>query len=67
MFRSRVWRPSSVRAGMLGAVEVEGDEHAARWFGKDGTEVRELFETNAKAEKRSTRDAPTTARGSCGR
>lgn len=36
LFRSRAWRPALVRAGLLGAVEGDGDKVAACWTGDDG-------------------------------
>lgn len=51
LFRTRIWRPSLVRAGMLGAVTAEGDEFAACWMGGDGIPRRELFATRHAAVK----------------
>jgi hypothetical protein len=31
LFRSRIWRPSLVRAGLLGAVVTAGDKIEAHW------------------------------------
>jgi integrase len=39
LFRSRVWRPSLVRAGMLGTVTTEGEKFAAYWTNGDGFRI----------------------------
>lgn len=52
LFRSRVWRPALVRAGLLGAVSLEGDKFAAEWTDADGGVHRELVTTHAQAVKR---------------
>jgi hypothetical protein len=36
LFRSRVWRPSLVRAGLLGSVAPDGDAHLAHWIDATG-------------------------------
>jgi integrase len=51
LFRSRVWRPSLVRAGMLGAVATEGEKFAASWTDEDGAPNHALFRTRAAAVK----------------
>jgi integrase len=51
MFRSRVWRPSLVRAGLLGAVVPEGEKFAACWSGEDGLLCRAFFATRPAAVK----------------
>ncbi|GAA1319948.1 hypothetical protein GCM10009610_47770 [Pseudonocardia xinjiangensis] len=38
LFRSRIWRPALVRAGMLGAVVPDGDAYLTRW--SDTTDKR---------------------------
>lgn len=53
LFRSRVWRPALVRAGLLGAVAGEGEGEARRylacWTGPGGLEERAGFATEAEA------------------
>jgi integrase len=51
LFRSRVWRPALVRAGLLGTVTVEDDKFAAYWTDDDGTPDHTLFRTRAAAVK----------------
>lgn len=51
LFRSRVWRPSLVRVGMLGTVTAEGDKFAAYWTDADGVPDHALFRTRAAAVK----------------
>lgn len=36
LFRSRIWRPTLVRAGLLGHVERNGDRFEATWTGRAG-------------------------------
>jgi integrase len=51
LFRSRIWRPALVRAGMLGTVSAEGDKFAATWTDHDGASNHALFATRAAAVK----------------
>jgi integrase len=51
LFRSRIWRPALVRAGMLGTVAAEEDKFAATWTDQDGAPNRALFATRASAVK----------------
>lgn len=44
-FRARVWRPSLVRAGLLGSVTDLGDGFLGTWTDKTGTERRKRFPT----------------------
>lgn len=48
-FRSRVWRPSLVRAGLLGAVTRDGDRWVASWTGDDGRRVRATTDSESAA------------------
>jgi integrase len=53
LFRSRIWRPSLVRAGLLGSVEHTGShEFTGRWVDDEGranTLVRETYAAAVKA------------------
>lgn len=49
LFRSRIWRPSLVRAGLLGGVTPVGDRYRARWTDAAGTEHTEDFRTESPA------------------
>lgn len=58
LFRSRVWRPALVRAGLLGKLAVV-DEHTvrARWTDSDGTEHSKEFPTEREAVQHTARSA----------
>ena len=43
MFRSRVWRPALVRAGLLGEVSEVDGEFEAVWMDEDGAVSSEVF------------------------
>lgn len=49
LFRSRIWRPSLVRAGLLGGVTSIGDRYRARWTDDAGKEHTEDFRTESPA------------------
>lgn len=49
LFRSRVWRPSLVRAGLLGEVRQDGERFEAIWTDRDGNKDSDRFETESKA------------------
>jgi integrase len=50
MFRTRVWRPSLVRAGLLGEVRIFDDEpFEAVWTDRDGKVHAERFDTHREA------------------
>lgn len=49
LFRSRIWRPSLVRAGLLGAVVAAGDKFEAHWTDTTGAAFVELLPTAAQA------------------
>lgn len=49
LFRSRIWRPSLVRAGLLGSVTSVGDRYRARWTDAAGKEHTEDFRTESPA------------------
>ncbi len=50
LFRTRVWRPSLVRSGLLGDVEHVGDrEFVARWTDRTDTKHEATFPTYARA------------------
>jgi integrase len=63
LFRTRVWRPTLVRAGLLGTVAKissstgSGDEYRATWTTDDGNTAIEIFCTYAQAVKRVVRHA----------
>ncbi|HET9658573.1 MAG TPA: site-specific integrase [Kineosporiaceae bacterium] len=58
LFRSRIWRPALVRAGLLGTVKEEGRRaFTAVWTDDDGTEHRETFTTHAQAVRHVARNA----------
>jgi integrase len=49
-FRARVWRPSLVRAGLLGSIlQVKPDEFLGVWPNKEGIEQSRRFPTKAEA------------------
>ena len=46
LFRSRVWRPALVRAGLLGnVVQVAEDKYRADWLDRNGHELAAMFTT----------------------
>lgn len=49
LFRSRVWRPALVRAGMLGAVEQDGEKYRGTWTDAAGVAGSALFASEAAA------------------
>lgn len=49
LFRSRIWRPSLVRAGLLGSVVREDDHFGARWTDEHDVQHTERFDTQAQA------------------
>jgi integrase len=50
LFRSRIWRPSLVRAGLLGAVvQMDGGSFEARWTSADGVAHTERCRTERQA------------------
>jgi integrase len=49
LFRSRVWRPALVRAGLLGTVEPEGPKYRGTWTDAAGVSGSELFASEAAA------------------
>jgi integrase len=52
LFRSRVWRPSLVRAGLLGSVTPrDGGEYLAQWTDQAGKRHREHVDDEADAVK----------------
>jgi integrase len=63
LFRTRVWRPTLVRAGLLGTVTKissstgSGDEYRATWTTDDGNTAIEIFCTYAQAVKHVARHA----------
>jgi integrase len=57
-FRVRVWRPSLVRAGLLGkVVQLGEDEWLALWEATDGTEKAVTVSTEAAAVERIARSS----------
>ncbi|MEW2508146.1 tyrosine-type recombinase/integrase [Amycolatopsis sp. NPDC047767] len=49
LFRARVWRPTLVRAGLLGNLEHAGDRFKATWTGRDGMAHAALWERERDA------------------
>ena len=49
LFRSRVWRPSLVRAGLLGSVTEVDDEWIGSWTDATGRREKRSFRTEAQA------------------
>lgn len=56
LFRSRIWRPSLVRAGLLGDVTGDGGKWVASWTDADGNEFSERFTRYASAVKHVSRN-----------
>jgi integrase len=48
LFRARIWRPSLVRAGLLGQV-VGGGPYTARWIDADGASHERTYKTHRRA------------------
>jgi integrase len=55
LFRSRVWRPSLVRAGLLGNVVCEDDHFEAQWEDAHGAKHSERFDTHPQAVQQVAR------------
>ena len=55
LFRSRIWRPSLVRAGLLGAVVPVDGGYEAQWTDAIGDKHRERLRTHAQAVQRVAR------------
>jgi integrase len=55
LFRSRVWRPALVRAGLLGAIVADGDHIVAAWTDAEGARRRQSFPTEPAAIKHVVR------------
>ena len=51
LFRTRVWRPSLVRAGLLGSVEPNGEAFAASWTDATGRRHRRRFDSESATVK----------------
>jgi integrase len=49
LFRTRIWRPSLVRAGMLGAVVLTEGGFEAQWTVADGRKHTQTFRTMSQA------------------
>jgi integrase len=49
LFRTRVWRPALVRAGLLGLVEPDGDKFRAEWADAAGLTGSAMFGTEPAA------------------
>lgn len=56
-FRSRIWRPSLVRAGLLGVVIPVGDRFEGRWTDQDGLPQAARFATHNQAVTHVARHA----------
>lgn len=64
-FRDRIWRPSLVRAGLLGEIEERDDDELpflASWTDRDGNRHRGLCETEAEAVTAISQSAGTSLR-----
>ncbi|GDY28778.1 tyrosine-type recombinase/integrase [Gandjariella thermophila] len=58
LFRSRVWRPALVRAGLLGRVTAtEADTWRGEWTAEDGTAAAKDFTSETEAIKVVAREA----------
>jgi integrase len=58
LFRSRVWRPALVRAGLLGKVIKEDDrKYGAVWQDEAGTEHTAVFRSEARAVREVANEA----------
>jgi integrase len=58
LFRTRIWRPALVRAGLLGKVVELGEcRHLAVWTDVEGLELRAEFETERQAVEHVARHA----------
>lgn len=60
LFRSRVWRPALVRAGLLGQVEIAEDDppsFVARWLNKEGIPQKLIFDSEGDAVSHVTQHA----------
>ncbi|WP_433787555.1 tyrosine-type recombinase/integrase [Actinomycetospora sp. CA-101289] len=63
LFRSRVWRPALVRAGLLGEVaETDGHKFEGRWADEDGEPVAQVCGSYDEAVKVVAREAGTGLR-----
>ena len=49
LFRSRIWRPALVRAGLLGTVEPDGEKYRGTWRDAAGVHGSALFASEAAA------------------
>jgi len=49
LFRSRIWRPALVRAGLLGKVAPDGDGYRVEWTDAAGATCTGLVATEAAA------------------
>ena len=56
LFRSRIWRPSLVRAGLLGAVVVVDGGFEAQWTDDAGAKFTERFRTEVQAVQHVARN-----------
>lgn len=56
LFRSRIWRPSLVRAGLLGAVVVIDGGYEAQWTDDAGAKSTERFRTEVQAVQHVARN-----------
>lgn len=56
LFRTRIWRPSLVRAGMLGAVAAVDDGYEAQWSDGTGRKQTERFRTEYQAVQHVARN-----------
>ncbi|GAA4862288.1 tyrosine-type recombinase/integrase [Actinomycetospora straminea] len=63
LFRSRVWRPALVRAGLLGQVaEIDGHKFEAHWTDEDGESVVQVCGSYDEAVKVAAREAGAALR-----
>lgn len=55
LFRTRVWRPSLVRAGLLGEIRVDGDQFEAIWTDDRNNKHSEQFDSEGQAVRHVAR------------
>ena len=56
LFRARIWRPSLVRAGLLGSVKSDREAFVATWSDSTGQRHRRHFDSEAAAVKHVARE-----------
>jgi integrase len=56
LFRSRIWRPSLVRAGLLGSVTEDSGSYVATWTDDTSERHRQHFDTESAAVRHVARE-----------